>query len=263
MRLRVLSVAAVLLTTTACLDTLDPPTGRLGVIVMDTYESGADYVIKPIATFYDRTNAAFAAAATDTCFVANFSVGGTFTNVATMSVGEEISMVTPSGIHPLVQANAVGYLFYEAEAATGIVLIPGDTVQAQIPGNGTDYPPVNITVRTAESFTHDAVPVPVEVDENIDLVWTAAPEPGSLMSFSLRYVSPGSTTGLLNQQVFCGLADDGAHTIHSSLLAGWRNAQNGLRELKVTRLRYSDVTVDTRTMLHLISTFSVPTPTPP
>src|SRR5688572_1100961 len=180
MRLRVLSVAAVLLATTACLDTLDPPTGRLGVIVMDTYESGADYVLKPIATFYDQTNAAFATAAMDTCFVAAYSVGGTFTNVATMAVGEEISLVTPGGIFPLVQANAVGFLFYESESATGIIHVPGDTVQAQIPGNGTNYPPVNITVRTAESFTHDDVPVPVGTDENIDLVWTPAPEPGSI-----------------------------------------------------------------------------------
>jgi hypothetical protein len=263
MRLRVLSIAAVLLATTACLEPLDPPRGRLGLIVMDTYESGADLVLKPVATFYDRTSAAFAAAPTDTCFIANYSVGGTFTNVQTMSVGAEISMVTPSGIHPLVLDDATGFLFYEAEAATGIVFTPGDTVEAQIPGNGTDYPAVNITVRTAESFTHDDVPVPEAADANIDLVWTAAPEPGSIMSFSLRYVTPGSTTGLVNQQVFCGLADDGAYTIHSSLLGGWRNAQNNLRELKVTRLRHSAVTVDTRTMLHLVSTFSRPTPTPP
>lgn len=263
MRLRVLSVAALLLATTACLETLDPPTGRLGIIVMDTYESGSDYVLKPIATFYDQTNAAFAAAHTDTCFVAPYSVGGTFTNVLTMSVGEELSMVTPNGIHALVPENAIGYLFYQAEAATGIVHTPGDTVQVQIPGNGTDYPAVNITVRTAEEFTHDAVPVPADGDTNIDLVWSPAPEPGSIMSFSLRYVTPGSQTGLINQQVFCGLADDGAHTIHSSLLNGWRNAQDGLRDLKVTRLRYSEVTVDTRTKLNLVSTFSLPTPTPP
>jgi hypothetical protein len=105
--------------------------------------------------------------------------------------------------------------------------------------------------------------VPAGPDEDIDLVWTAAPEPGSVMSFSLRYLAPGSTSDLLNQQVFCALADDGAHTINSNLLGGWQNAQNGARELKVTRLRFADVTVDARTKLHLISTFSRPIPTPP
>jgi hypothetical protein len=154
------------------------------------------------------------------------------------------------------------YIWYKTDLATGIEFTPGDTVQMQIPGNGTNYPAVNVTVRTAEAFDHDPVTVPAE-GENLELVWTPAPEPGSLMSFSLRYSAPGTNTGLLNQQVFCGLVDDGSHLISAGLLGGWRNSVGDLRETEATRLRHTKLDVDTRTQVVLASTFSRPIQPPP
>lgn len=262
MRSRVLAVAATLLVTTACLETLEPPNGRLGVIIMDTYESGGDFVLKPIATFYDQTNAGFATAPTDTCFVASFSVGSGISNVKTMEVGSAISLVFPDKTEPLTPLTTADYTYYRTELATGIVFTPGDSVEAQIPGNGGSYPPVNLKVRTAEEFTHAVVPVPEE-GVNIDLTWDPTAEPGSIMSFSLRYVTSTSQTGLYNQQVFCALGDDGAHTIQAGLLDGWRTSQNDLREVKATRLRFAELQVDTRSKVAIVSTFSRPIPTPP
>lgn len=261
MRLRLLAVAAVLPATVACLDTLEAPNGRLGMIVMETYESAATYVAKPIATFYDKTNAGFSVVPTDTCFISLFGpVGGT--SIATMGVGDAISMLLPGRTELLTPDTLGSYIWYKTDLATGIEFTPGDTVQMQVPGNGTTYPAVNVTVRTAEEFDHDPVIVPAD-GENLQLTWTAAPEPGSIMSFSLRYSAPGTNTGLLNQQVFCGLVDDGSHLIPAGLLAGWRTSVGDLRETKATRLRYSQVDVDTRSKIALISTFSRPIQPPP
>ncbi len=255
-------MAAVLPATVACLDTtLEAPNGRLGMIVMETYESAADFVAKPLATFYDKTNAGFNVVATDTCFISIFGpVGGT--NIATMSVGDAISMLLPGRTELLTPDTLGSYIWYKTDLATGIEFTPGDTVQMQIPGNGTNYPAVNVTVRTAEAFDHDPVTVPAE-GENLELVWTPAPEPGSLMSFSLRYSAPGTNTGLLNQQVFCGLVDDGSHLIPAGLLGGWRNSVGDLRETEATRLRHTKLDVDTRTQVVLASTFSRPIQPPP
>jgi hypothetical protein len=131
----------------------------------------------------------------------------------------------------------------------------------QIPGRAGSYPAVGIKVRSAEVFDHSPVPVPAE-GEDITVTWDPAAEPGAIMSFSLRYaVSPSE--GVLNQQLFCGFADDGTHTFPAAMLAGWRNSLLDTREVKATRLRYNEVTVDARTRVAFISTFSRPTPSPP
>lgn len=262
MRSRVLAVAAVLLATTACLDSLTPPNGRLGVIYLDAYESGPDYVLKPTGFFYHRTSSAFSTGNLDTCFVANPPSVNQPIPQNTMDVGDQITLVHDGGSEVLDITDLGGFYYYESGLATGFAFTPGDTIAVSIPGNGGNYPPVNLAVRSAESFTHGPVPVPDE-GVAIDLTWDAAPEPGSAMQFRLLYATPASQTGTYNQQVYCRLEDDGAHTIPAALLNGWRTAFNDLREAQAERLRFSVLDVDSRTKVVLLSTFLVPTPTPP
>lgn len=261
MRPRLVAALAALLGTTACLDPLEVPNGRIGMIVMDTYEMGPDYVVSPIATFYHRTNSTFKPATADSCFISPFNSGGQTIALETMDVGDALSINLPGTTETLTPITEFGYTYYHFEPAAGIQMTPGDTVEVQVPGRTGAYPPVNIRVRSAEVFDHSAIPVPAD-GEDIAVTWDPAPLPGAIMSFSLRYaVAPSE--GLLNQQLFCAFADDGAHTIPWGLLAGWRNSILDTREVKATRMRYSEVTVDSRTQLAFISTFSRPTPTPP
>jgi hypothetical protein len=262
MRSRVLAVAAVLLATTACLDSLTPPNGRLGVIYLDAYESGPDYVLKPTGYFFEQTVSAFTTGNLDTCFVALPPAINQPIPQNTMSVGDQITLLHDGGSEVLDIEDLGGFFWYESGLASGFAFTPGDTIDVSIPGNGGNYPPVNLSVRTAETFTHGAVPVPAE-GVNIDLTWDAAPEPGSAMQFNLLYATPASQTGTYNQQVYCRLVDDGSHTIGAPLLNGWRTAFNDLREARAERLRYNVLDVDSRTKVVLLSTFMVPTPTPP
>lgn len=262
MRHRLFVGLTALLGTTACLDPLDVPTGRVGLIEMPTYESGSDLVVRPIATFYHKTNSKFSTAATtDTCYLASFSGIPQTVTLETMDVGDELSVVFTDRIETLAQKAAFGYTYYELETAGGIPITPGDSVEVIIPGRTGSYPPFNIKVRTAEAFDHAPIPVPGD-GEDIVLTWDPATEPGALMTVSLRYaVAPSA--GLLNQQVFCGLVDDGTHTISWGLLNGWRNSLLDTRATKFTRLRYAEEEVDTRTQLVFTSTFSRPLETPP
>lgn len=252
---------AALLGTTACLDPLDVPNGRVGIIEMPTYESGPDYVVSPVGTFYQKTNAKFNTVEGDTCFIALFSGLSQNVTLETMDVGDELSVVFTDRIEPLPQQSEFGYTFYGLGSAPAIPITPGDSIEVNIPGRLGTYPPFSIKVRTAEAFDHAAIPVPAE-GEDIVLTWDPAAEPGAIMTFSLRYaVAPSA--GLLNQQVFCGLVDDGTHTIPAGLLGGWRNSLLDTRATVVTRLRYTEAEVDPRTQLVLTSTFARPLLTPP
>ena len=63
-------------------------------------------------------------------------------------------------------------------------------------------------LKTAEAFTHDAVGTGAE-GAPLTINWTAAPSPGSLMTFSLRFNSSG-TAATPDAQIYCVFADDGS-----------------------------------------------------
>ena len=179
-----------------------------------------------------------------------------------MDAGDQITLTVSGNGDALTPVASGPFRQYELDLAPGLVLVPGDTLEFGIPGRASGFPASVIRVRTAEAFDHNVIPVAPEPDVDIDLTWDAPSEPGSIISFSLRYANSASN-GLLNEQVLCVFDDDGAATIASSFLTGWRSAQDDIRATIVTRLRYSEVIIDDRTRVVAQSIFTRPLLAPP
>jgi len=216
----------------------------------------ANYTMRPEAAFYDNTDLSYVPFATDTCLVTNYFPSTSIINgsLQFLNAGAFLQTTVSGRVDSLLPIPNVSLRVYQSPNAGGIPYTPGDTLSVVIPG-GT-FPASAISVRTAEAFTHGAIGVPAE-NEALPLTWTPATVAGSQMTFSLRYANSFSTTGL-NEQIFCSFVDDGAATVPPTVLGGWVNALNAQRQTRATRVRSREVTVDARTKLSLLSTFSQP-----
>ncbi len=258
MRARSLSLAVLLLATTACLDPLALPVGRFGTISVAAYANGgSSYVIRPEAAFYDQSDLAYVPVVGDTCVVALYNpTTAVNPGLQTLNAGDFLFTRIGGRIDSMQALPNISLRFYTLVNPLGIPYTPGDTLSVTIPGAVDGFPATAISIRTAEAFTHGAIGVPAE---NLDLpvVWTAAPSAGSQMTFSLRYAT-GVSSGAANEQIFCSFTDDGSATIRAGYLDAWRLALDVTRSTRALRVRGREIMVDSRTRLSIISTFGQP-----
>ncbi len=258
MRARVLSFAVLLLSSTACIDTLQQSNGRFGTVTAGAFGNGVgSYVMRPEAAFYDKTDLSYTPASGDTCVIANYNPVQTInTGLVTLNAGEFLLTSIGGRVDTMAAIAGSSLRVYSAIRPLGIPYTPGDSLTITIPGAPGGFPASSITIRTAEAFTHGTIGIPVE-NVALPLTWTPAPSAGSQMTFSLRY-SNSVSGGALNEQIFCSFTDDGAASINANYLGGWITALNGNRATRALRVRSREVTVDARTRLSIISSYGQP-----
>lgn len=258
MRLRIPALIAVVVIVTACVDQLPVPTGRYGTITAQTFgRLGGGYAMRPVAAFYGSTDLSYAPFPTDTCLIAAYADSAAVNGgLQLLNAGDFIQTSVSGRVDSLVPPSSLPLRVYQFPDEFGIPFTPGDTLSVVIPG--ATFPASAVSVRTAEPFAHGAIGIPA-VDASLPLSWDAAVASGTYMTFSLRYFN-GSGVVRLNEQIFCSFIDDGDATIPAAYLNGWRDAQDDLRATRVTRVRSREVSIDARTNLVLISSFSQPVP---
>ena len=260
---RSLPVAALVLTS-ACVDTLDIPDARYGVVSISTYADDlAGTTMAPEAIFYDKTDLRITPPGADSCQFAAYTANPNVnTNSFTLSAGDFLLSTVRTRTDTLRPYFVGNLAIYRPPTGRVIPFVPGDTLTLQVPGAPSGFPAITANVRTAEAFTHDPVTIPAE-GQPLALRWTPAPQPGSLMTFALRYANSFSTDQSPNEQVFCGFTDDGTGTIPAEYLDFWRNAPVASRSVRAIRLRVKEVVIDSRTRLAFVSTYGVPLLTAP
>ncbi len=259
MRLRLFLAAIAAVSLAACLDTLEPPTGRFGLITVETFgPDDPNYIIAPTAVFFGQTNRSFSTFPADSCLVGFYTSTPVATGfLTTLGAGDAVTL-SLSGLSGSLVPDTTGALIaYRFAGASGLAHTPGDTLAITVPGAVPGFPGTTINVRTAEPFTHSVVPV-LAAGEDIIITWDAPTEPGSLMSFSLQYANSTGSGTSANEQVFCAFTDDGSGTVGWGHLAGWRTSVGDFRQVRATRLRYNSKTLDSRTELAIVSTFTRP-----
>lgn len=258
MRLRLPALLAVTaITATACLDPLPVPQGRYGAITASAYAvQNGFFVLRPEAAFYGNTDLSYVPFQNDTCFVTPFSPTSTVIDgsLRFLNAGDYVQTQVAGRVDSLFPIPGISLRVYQRTQSQGIPYTPGDTLRVVFPG--ATFPAGALSVRTAEGFTHDTIIVPA-TGAGLPLTWTTTPAGGSQMTVSLRYNNGFQTTGL-NEQVFCSLIDDGNATIPTAYLDGWRQALNDERQTRMARVRSSEVVLDQRTRVTLISSFSRP-----
>ena len=258
MRARSLSLAVLLLATTACLDTLKLTDRRFGTIAVPAYDNGGgSYVMRPEAAFYDQSDLSYTPAVGDTCVIAVYNPITTINSgLLTLNAGAFLFTSIGGRIDSMQPLPGIALRLYTTVRPLGIPYLPGDTLGITVPGAADGFPASAISIRTAEAFTHGVIGVPAE-NADLPLTWTAAPAAGSQMTFSLRYANSVSS-GPLNEQVFCSFIDDGSATISAGYVDAWRTAFYGNRSTRALRVRAREITIDSRTRLSIISSFGQP-----
>lgn len=257
--LRRAAFALLVLSTGACVDTLDIPDARYGVVSLAAYQDDVTGVaVAPEVVFYDKTDLRVSPPVVDSCVVSSYnpnpSVGA---SAATLSGGDSLVITVRSRSDTLRPFFIGALAIYRPPTGRVIPLVPGDTVSLQVPGSAGGFPAVTANTRTAEAFTHDPVVLPA-TGQPLTLTWTPAPVPGSQMTFSLRYANAFAADQTPNEQIFCGFADDGSGTIRPDVLDFFRNAPAASRSVRAIRIRVKEVVIDSRTRLGFISTYGVP-----
>ena len=218
---RSLSVLGILLLT-ACLGSVEPaPERNYGFIIMDSRAVGSAYQTLPLGIFYKSPPLALPdPMPRDFCFDGQHDSTGTGVNPSLnhLDPGTAIALSVSGASTQMVPFDTLSAEIYRPHAP--IAFTPGDTALFESLG-GADFAPFTVRAKTAEAFTMNPVGLPA-AGASLPLVWTAAPSPGSKMIVSLRWENENepNTTYLL----YCDLVDDGAFSIPSSQLLGWRNA---------------------------------------
>ncbi len=127
----------------------------------------------------------------------------------------------------------------------------GDALQVTIPGDPAVYPASTISVRSAEPLVPGVITVPTGTTP-MNFSWNLplSGDTTSAIILSLRYANP-STSATANEQIFCALKDDGVHALPTSALAAFLASPNDKRSLVMTRWRTRELSLDTRTILHI------------
>ncbi len=250
--------------TTACVDTLEIPNARYGVVSISTYQDDlVGTAMAPEVIFYDKTDLRITPPSADSCqFAAYTPSQNVNTGSFTLSAGDYLLSTIRTRTDTLRPYFIGNLAIYRPPTGRVIPFIPGDTLTLQVPGSPSGFPAITSSVRTAEAFTHEPVTTPAE-GQPLTLTWTPAPQSGSLMTFALRYANNFSTDQSPNEQVFCGFTDDGSGTIPAEFLDFWRNAPVASRSVRAIRLRVKEVVIDSRTRLAFVSTYGLPLLTAP
>ena len=237
---------------TACLGSVEPaPERNYGFIIMDSRPEGSGFRTLPLGLFYRSAPLALPdPVPRDFCFEGLHDSTGSGVNPSLnhLDAGTSIAVTIGGASSEMVPFDTLSAEIYRPHAP--LAYTPGEVAEFSSAG-GADFAPFTVSAKTAESFIMDPVGLPA-AGASLPLRWTAAPEAGSKMIVSLRWENEGepNTTYLL----YCDLKDDGAFSIPSSQVIGWRNAAT--RQVIATRERVA-IPQTVGATLRVISNFEV------
>jgi hypothetical protein len=249
----------------ACDLSTDPPNldADYGIVTLSAVQTGAStFRAKAVGEFFNGTVLGLpnSTAPYDSCRIQSITADTTGTAPVTdLDAGTPVT-VALAGVTTNLTRVAKGSRFNYVPSGNGtIAYTPGDSVVVSVPGSTAGFPGVQLSGKTAEAFTMDAVPVFQNADT--PLKWSAATLDRSALLVQLRYAA-GSTE--FNQELRCFLIDDGSFTIPAAVATRWGTSSNAKRDVIATRLRTAFVTSTTGDALfEIVSTFQIPTPTTP
>jgi hypothetical protein len=258
--LRPLFVLPLLAVTTGCLETLTARPERVAFLYAVAHDNGGVPALRVNGVVYEAPNLNVSIGNPGTCQIGIYSSTPTGSNAPTLDAGPSFTAMVSGNSASLARIVAGRFTRYDMTAGTSIAYTPGDTLRIDIPGGASGgFPASFIRVRTAEAFTHDPVPVP-ETTAPLDLAWSAATVPGSVMTIALRYSTVEGST-LPNAEIYCVFADDGTGSVPTSYAALWAASAVASRSYEFTRVRESSVLIAERTRARAFSFYAVPTPT--
>lgn len=173
-----------------------------------------------------------------------------------ISQGEKKLAVAPSlavsGVSvPLVFSDTLKR--YATSTANPFTYKAGDQLQVTIPGDADLFPTAALAVKLAEPVIPGAVTAP-STGQAMAVTWNGTNDPTASVVMALRYANP-STSPVANEQVYCVLKDDGVHEFSPVALTNFYNSPAARRTLTITRWRTNESQPDSRTLLHLATSF--------
>lgn len=255
--LRLSLAVALAVSSTACIPDVGTGRERTGFISAVTYDAGGGNTsMRLTGAFYRYDGLQTGLQEPETCVGLPFSlVPPSVANLPSLDAGNFLFTDIGGRRDTLFRSSGLGITTYQLVSVVGIPFTGGDTLRLEIPGNVDGFPAGVMQVRTAEPFTFDPIGEPAE-QQPLPITWTAAPQPGSLMTFSLRF-SDG-TGDQPNVQIYCTFTDDGAGQVPADLAAIWASSAPVTRRVLATRIRVNELEFDRRTRAFLLSYFDQP-----
>lgn len=186
---------------------------------------------------------------TDQCVVASLTNPGT-SPIGQMRAGDALQLMIGAETYNLPWSSTRNGYFTPSNAP--ISYLTGDVARAVISGSAEGFPAAEISVRLAEPIVIDSMST-LDADRPLEVYWNATRDPGTAVILSLAYANPATST-VANEQVYCELADDGAHLIEGVGLARAFASPPELRYITITRWRTSQSNPDDRSLVHIVST---------
>ncbi len=258
MRFSRLVAPAALLLATACLDVAEPSNDRVGLITARVYNNAGTPVLRGTATFYRVGGLQLQDAVPTPCELYPYDPNPVGASVPTLNAGNFITFSVAGSSLGADQIQVGSFLRYEMEPGLFLNFSSGDTVTVSVPGAIDGFEPTTIRSRLAEAFTVGDLP-PFNETQPLELTWTAAVAPGSVMLVQMRYNTTGEGTQP-NAEIVCIFTDDGTGSVPAAVAGQWVNANEIGKSILYTRVRESTVIFDARTRTRLRSFYDVPTP---
>jgi hypothetical protein len=253
---RVVARASAVVALAACtsLTSTNPAPNRYGsVSVIGKNAANSRASAKATAIFFEAYTAAVPSSVlqqTDQCVYSTVDTATTVTK-GVKQAGTSVSLgVAGSSVSMPYDA---GLFRYATPDASPFSYGRGDVVQATIPGDPAVYPAASISVKLAEPLVPGTITVPTGTTPMV-FTWNT-PETSDTTSaiiLSLRYANP-ATSSYGNEQIYCALKDDGVHQLPTTALQAFLASPNDKRSLVMTRWRTRELSVDSRTILHIAS----------
>lgn len=257
--IRHLALFAGMLVLGACNnDRFGPAKERTGFISATAYDAGGgNYALRFLGAFYKYDGLVTGIGAPESCQGARYTPQNTsVATLPTVSAGEYLYTQIGGRKDTLFQSAGLGLTAYQLLTVNAVPFTPGDTLTVEVPGATGGFPGTVLKVRTAEAFTFD--PVGTGTDgQPLTISWTPAPQPGSLMTFSLRFNS-GGTAATPDAQIYCVFNDDGSGEVSAALANIWRATLPESRSVQAARIRQTEVVFDRDTKVTLLSYFERP-----
>lgn len=221
--------------------------------------AAGEHRVSPTAVFFRGAISSLPDASTkpDSCFPTTpYQAPSTsFNGVTYLDAGDAVTTTIGGVVTTLPRSQSAGALTYSL-GGNSVAYQPGDSVVITVPGATGGYPGFTARGKTAEAFTMD--PITPATGAAIPLRWTAATDNNSAIILSLQYVPANSTTRM---EIRCAFVDDGIDSIPARFHDLWSNTNNTSRSVVVSRLRTLIASLGDGAF-ELISTYSIPTPTP-
>lgn len=255
MRRSALILLASPLALAACIESTSPSLQRVGYVLAEARVSTGQPFVRVRAIFNEGFSLTESIGTAETCQVLQFDPTGGAAGALTLDAGASLVASVGAETAMLDKVTVGTAVSYEMDPGIGLSYNPGDTLTVVAPGNV--FPGFTIASKTAEAFILNPVSPP-PTGQPLEITWSPAPTPGSLMTISLRYNASGS--GLTpDEQVYCIFTDDGSATLSSGLAGLWGNAEEASRSVYAERVRQSVVSLGGNTRVRMFSFYGVPT----